>query len=132
MSMTLRPLCLLLVALFLAVTVGGCTKGPVRHLASDVCMVKPGQTSRQEVLELMGEPDSKRMVAASMEQWVYYEEDKSSLQAAPLVGGTFDPNGYHMVMITLAGDTVSICRYSAYDQDEFAWQDDYSWQEIKK
>jgi len=120
------------VALFLAVAVGGCAKGPVRHLASDVCMVKPGQTTRQEVLELMGEPDSKRMVAASTEQWIYYEEDKSALQAAPLVGGTFDPNGYNMVMITLDGDTVSTCRYSAYNQDEFDWQDDYSWQEIKK
>ncbi|MBU0961929.1 MAG: hypothetical protein KKD01_13470 [Proteobacteria bacterium] len=132
MLATLRPLCFLIIALFLAVALGGCSQGSVRHLASDVCMIKAGQTSRQEVLELMGEPDSKRMVAPSTEQWVYYEEDKSSLQAAPVVGGTFDPNGYHMVVITLSGDTVSTCRYSAYDEDEFDWQDDYSWQEIKK
>lgn len=132
MTMMLRSLLFPLMVLFLALVLGGCSKGPVRHLASDVCMVKVGQTSRQEVLELMGEPDSRRMVAPSTEQWLYYEEDRSTLQAAPVVGETFDPSGYHMVMITLAGDVVSTCRYSAYDEDEFDWQDDYSWQEIEK
>ncbi len=130
MSMTLRPLFFLIMALALAL--GGCSSGPSRHLASDVCMIKSGQTSRQEVLELMGEPDSRRMVAAGTEQWVYYEEETSVLQAAPMVGGVFDPSGYHMVVVTLAGDMVTSCRYSAYDDDEFDWQDDYSWQEIEK
>ncbi len=130
MSMTHRSLFFLILAC--ALFAGGCSRAPVRHLASDVCMVKAGQTSRQEILDLMGEPDSKRMVAADTEQWVYYEEDPSVLQAAPVLGGVFDPKGYNMVVVTLAGDLVTTCRYSAYDDDEFDWQDDYSWQEIKE
>ena len=130
--MTVRSLCFLFVVLFFSGMIAGCSSGPTRYLASDVCMIKAGQTSRQEVLELMGEPDSRRMVAQSTEQWVYYEEDRSAMQSTPLVGGAFDPNGYHMVVITLSGNTVATCKYSAYDEDEFDWQDDYSWQEIKK
>ncbi len=132
MRMSVRSLCLLLMVLFLSSAFVGCSSGPTRYLASDVCMIKTGQTSRLEVLELMGEPDSKRMVAESTEQWVSYEEDRSALQATPMVGGAFDPNGYHMVVITLADDIVATCKYSAYNEDEFDWQDDYSWQEIKK
>ncbi len=132
MRMTIRSLSIFFMLLFVATIFASCSSGPKRYLASDVCMIKTGQTSRQEVLELMGEPDSKRMVAESTEQWVYYEEDRSSLQGTPMVGGAFDPNGYHMVVITLAGDMVATCKYSAYNEDEFDWQDDYSWQEIKK
>lgn len=128
----IRSLRFLFLLLFVSIAFVSCSSGPTRYLASDVCMIKTGQTSRQEVLELMGEPDSKRMVAESTEQWIYYEEEKSSLQAAPMVGGAFDPNGYNMVVITLTGDMVSTCKYSAYDKDEFDWKDDYSWQEIEK
>lgn len=132
MHMTIRSLSLLFMALFLSSIFAACSSGPTRYLASDVCMIKTGQTNRQEVLELMGEPDSKRMVAESTEQWVYYEEERSAMQGTPMIGGVFDPNGYHQVVITLAGNIVSTCNYSAYNEDEFDWQDDYSWQEIKK
>jgi len=118
--------------LFLALSMAACSGTPTRHLVSDVCMIKAGQTSRQEVLTLMGDPDAKRMVAAQTEEWVYYEEDRGVLQDTPLVGGSFDPNGYNMVVVTLTGNTVSSCRYSGYDDDEFDWQDDYSWQETEK
>ncbi len=130
--MTVRSLYLFFVVLFFSGMITGCSSGPTRYLASDVCMIKAGQTNRQQVLDLMGEPDARRMVAQGTEQWVYYEEDRSAMQATPLVGGAFDPNGYHMVVITLAGDRVATCKYSAYDEDEFDWQDDYSWQEIDK
>jgi len=95
-------------------------------------MIKTGQTSRQDVVALMGDPDSKRMVSPETEEWVYYEEDRATLQDAPLVGGAFDSNGYNMVVMTFSGNTVRSCRYRGYDEDEFDWQDDYSWQETEK
>lgn len=128
---TFRPLVVLSV-LFLALLMAGCSGTPTRHLVSDVCMIKTGETSREDVLKLMGEPNSKRMVTPETEEWVYYEEARATLQNTPLVGGMFDPDGYNMVVITFSGDTVATCRYSGYEDDEFDWQDDYSWQEIEK
>ncbi len=128
---TFRPLFytgIVLMTLLLA----GCSGTPTRQLVSDVCMIKVGETGRQEVLNLMGDPDTTRMVTDSVEEWVYYEEDKAFMQGIPLVGGAFDSNGYNMVVITLSGDTVATCRYSGYEEDEFDWQDDYSWQETEK
>jgi hypothetical protein len=118
--------------LFLGLFLSGCSGTPTRHLVSDVCMIQDGKTSREEVLKLMGDPDSKRMVSAQIEEWVYYDESPTTLQSTPFVGGLFDPNGYNMVVITLSGDIVKHCRYSGYDDDEFDWRDDYSWQEIEK
>ena len=118
--------------LFLALFIAGCSGTPTRHLVSDVAMIKAGETTREEVLELMGDPDSKRMVSPGIEEWVYYEESRTLLQDTPFVGGSFDPDGYHMVVVTLSGDTVTLCRYSGYEDDEFDWQDDYSWQETEK
>jgi hypothetical protein len=131
MLYSFRPLFFLSIV-FLALFMAGCSGTPKRHLVSDVCMIKAGQTSRQEVLSLMGDPDSKRMVTPETVEWAYYEEDRTILQDSPLVGGVFDSNGYNMVVITLAGDTVASCRYSGYEKDEFDWQDDYSWQETEK
>ncbi len=128
---TFRPLFVLSVAL-LALFLAGCSTTPTRHLVSDVCMIKAGQTSRQDVLALMGDPDSKRMISADTEEWVYYEEARATMQDAPLVGGAFDPDGYNMVVITLSGNTVATCRYSGFEDDEFDWQDDYSWQETEE
>lgn len=127
----LRPVFYVLVYL-LAIFIAGCSGTPTRHLVSDVCMIKTGQTSRQEVLALMGEPDSKRMVSSGVEEWVYYEEDRSMMQDTPLVGGVFDANGYNMVRIIITEDTVASCRYSGFESDEFDWKDDYSWQETEK
>ena len=118
--------------IILTLFITGCSGTPTRHLVSDVSMIKVGQTSRQEVLDLMGNPDSKRMVTPKIEAWVYYEEDRAMLQDTPLVGGAFDSKGYNMVVITFSGDTVASCRYSGYDEDEFDWKDDYFWQETEK
>ena len=126
-----RPV-LLFVLLLSILGLSGCSSAPTRHLVSDVAMISAGSTSRQEVLKLMGDPDSKRMLDADTEEWVYYEERAAPLEGTPLLGELFDPDGYEMVMITFTGDIVKTCHYRGHDDDEFDWQDDYSWQEIKK
>lgn len=118
--------------LFLSLILTGCFGAPTRHLVSDVSMVTAGQSSREDVIALMGDPDSKRMVSPDIEEWVYYEEDRTLLQDTPLVGGIFNADGYSMVVITFSGDTVATCNYRGYLDDEFDWQDDYSWQETEK
>ena len=132
MLTSFRPLFLLTTLLSLTLLTGGCSNTPVRHLVSDACMVSVGHTTRKEVLKLMGDPDAKRMINPTTEEWVYYEEKRSTLQDTPFVGDMFDPNGYQMLILTLSGDLVMTCRYSGFDDDEFKWKDDYSWQEIKK
>ncbi len=127
-----RLILLLFILLFSIQSLSGCSSNPIRHLVSDVAMISAGSTSREDVLKLMGDPDSKRMLNADTEEWVYYEEQAATLEGTPLFDGIFDPEGYDMVLITFSGDIVKTCHYRGHDDDEFDWQDDYSWQEIKK
>ncbi len=127
-----RLILLLFILLFSIQGLSGCSSSPTRHLVSDVAMISAGNTSREEVLKLMGDPDSKRMLNADVEEWVYYEEKSATLEGTPLFDGVFDPEGYDMVLITFSGDIVKTCHYRGHDDDEFDWKDDYSWQDIKK
>ena len=122
----------LAMVLFFVTTAVGCHHHPVRHLASDVGLIKKGETTRKEALSLLGDPDSTRMVAEATEEWTYYEEDKSMLQQAPVVGNAFSSKGYNTVILTIHGDIVVGARYGSYNKHEFDWQDDYTWQKIDK
>ena len=113
------------------ILVAGCSTPPVRHLASDASLITIGKSTRDEVLTFLGEPDSERMISPDTRQWVYFEEKPSTLQRAPLVGKSFKPLGYGMILLTFKGDLVIDCRYSSYDQDEFNWAGRYSWQDVK-
>lgn len=123
---------LLIAFLFLTLFMAGCSGRPTRHLVSDVAMIQAGQSTREDVTTLMGEPDTKRMVGDQIEEWTYYEEDRSTLQGTPFVGEVFGADGYNMVIITFMGDIVKTCNYRGYNNDEFDWKDDYSWQETEK
>lgn len=117
-------------ALLLLVT-AGCYNQPVRHLAGDLSQIKAGETTREEVKAIMGEPDSTRQVSATVEEWLYQEEDKSMWQKAPVVGGSFSAKGYKTVALTVEGDRVVAARYGTYDKDELAWKKDCQWQKIE-
>lgn len=119
----------LLVAVFL---LGGCYNTPVRNLASDAVMIKPGQSTRDDVLTFLGEPDEQQVVGEGVEKWLYREETASTLEKTPYVGKYFGTPGYGRVVVTLKGDTVIDINYDAHDDDEHGWADDYSWQEKEK
>ncbi|MFH2123115.1 MAG: hypothetical protein ABIJ50_06505 [Pseudomonadota bacterium] len=127
---SIRRFAVLSISILFLITLSGCYNHPVRHLASDVGLIKPGETTRQEVISLLGDPDSTRMVSAATEEWTYYDEDKSLLQKTPVMGGAFSSKGYNSVVLLLNGDIVTSARYGSYDKDEFDWQDDYRWQKI--
>lgn len=122
----------LMTAVLMLALLAGCSHHPARHLASDVSLVKAGETTRKEVLSLLGDPDSTRMVSADTEEWAYYQEQRSIWQQTPVVGGVFSSKGNETVVLTFKGDIVSSSRFGSYENDEFDWQDDYTWQKIEK
>ncbi len=122
--------CLLLLVVSLLLT--GCYNRPVRHLVSDVSLIRVNHSTREDVLVYLGEPDGQRMVSANLEEWVYIEEKESLYQKAPMVGKVFSADGYGKIVVTMEGDLVVGCRYSAYEKDELDWTDDFSWQKKNK
>ncbi len=97
--------------LLLSFFMGGCADHPVRHLSSDVSMIKVGQSTRNDVQTYLGEPDDKQMVSNGRELWIYQEEQRSTLQNMYLIGGLFSGHGYSSIVITLEGDRVVDSEY---------------------
>jgi len=125
----LRRLVTFLVVLLLLVS---CSNKPVRHLASDASLIKPGTTTKDDVLTYLGDPDAQQMASETTERWIYYEETKTKMQNTPYIGNFFNAKGYSRIVVTFDGDNVVDCTYSSHDSDEFDWADDYSWQEKRE
>ncbi|KAF0189645.1 MAG: hypothetical protein FD168_900 [Desulfobulbaceae bacterium] len=126
-----RRLAVLLTAALLLFGTAGCYNTPVRHLAGDIILIKAGETTREEAKAIMGEPDSTRQVSATVEEWIYQEEDKSMWQKTPVVGDSFSAKGYKTVALMLEGNVVTAARYGTYVKDELAWKEDCKWQKIE-
>jgi len=123
-----RVLIYLLASLFL---LSGCYTKQVRHLASDAALIKPGKSTRQDVLRYLGEPNGHRTVSPGVEEYVYYEDQKGSLGKMPVVGDWVDPDGYEMILVTLNGDLVSSCEFRVFNEADQDWVDDFTWEEVK-
>ncbi len=99
----------------------GCSgiSAPVRHLSSDVCLVMPESTTRQEVISFLGEPDQKITNAEKSEVWLYLKVNKSFSKKLPLVGTKLGEQNYETVTVTFDGDLVKTCLYRQFDEVEF-------------
>ncbi len=122
------PILLLILSAFLT----SCYNKPLRHLASDAALITVGSSSRNDVLTYLGEPDKQRTHPDGREEWVFIEEKPSGYQRTPLFGGFFSGNGYDKIFIIFNNDIVESCQFREFDDDEFDWADDYSWQEKKE
>ncbi len=118
--------------LILLAVLTGCYNKPVRHLASDASLIKVGSSSRNDVLTYLGEPDKQRTHPDGRVEWVYTEEKPSGYQRMPLVGGFFSGDGYDKIYVIFKDDVVQSCQFREFDDDEFDWADDYSWQETEE
>ena len=118
----------LLVSLLL---LGGCYTKPVRHLASDAALIKPGQSTRQDVLRYLGEPNGHRTVSPGVEEYVYYEHQKGTLGKMPVVGSWIDPEGYEMILVTINNNLVTNCEFRVFKEADEDWIDDFTWEEVK-
>lgn len=121
----------LFMLLLLAVVAGlsGCYTTPVRHLASDVSLLKVGKSTQQDVLVFLGEPDEQQVVGEGVERWLYQDEDKTFLEKTPLVGKHIGSPEYNQAVVTLTNGIVTDCTFMSTDEDDYDWADDYSWQE---
>lgn len=126
MSLVLRNLVCLL---FVSLVITGCYNKPVRHLASDAALIKVGESSREDVLTYLGEPDEQVIVGEGVEKWVFREYETSVLKSTPVVGKYFGPPNYGTVTVFIKDDIVAKCVYGAYDHEELDWADDFGWQE---
>jgi len=107
------PVFLALLLVLLAAS--GCFyREPVRHLASDICLVTPG-LSREEVINSLGPPDQKQE-SEEGEVWIYFEIKQSTLRKAPFLGTRFGSESYDVATVTFAGDRVRTCVYRSFDE----------------
>jgi len=128
--MVLRKNIILLFFVMLAVfALSGCYNTPVRHLTSDVALLKVGQSTEEDVLIFLGQPDERQELAAGVEEWFYKNKDMSFFEKAPLVGKYFGSPQYTRVTVTMTNKIVTDVTYSSSDADDMDWADDYSWQE---
>ncbi len=117
----------LLAALLILV---GCSSKPVRHLASDAALVEPGKSTREDVVRYLGEPDRRRSLSPSMEEYVYYNERKGFFGGLPLIGEQLDPSSYEMILVTLDGDMVTDCDFLIHKAEDKDWDADMSGEQL--
>lgn len=108
----------------------GCSSKPVRHLASDAALIQAGESTREDVLLYLGQPDGRRTVSPGVEEYVYYQERKGFFGNMPMIGDFIDPDSYETILVTLDGDLVSGCDFSIRKEDDRDWADDFTWEEI--
>ena len=108
-------------ALCLSLMLGmvGCAKKDVKHLASDVCMVTPGTSTKQEVLNFLGQPDAEYELAGGGILWVYHEAKKSILRGTPYIGEKISEETYEVVKVTFNGENVQNIDYRTMSEEEF-------------
>ena len=129
MSLVLRNL---IWVMLMSLVVAGCYNKPVRHLASDAALIKPGESTREDVLTFLGEPDEQEILGEGIEKWVFREYESSMLKGAPVVGKYFGAPDYGTVTVILKNNIVAKCLYGAYDDEDLDWADDFGWQESPK
>ena len=119
------------VGLTLIILLGGCYSKPVRHLASDASLIKAGESTRQDVLRYLGEPNGHRTVAPGIQEYVYHEDKKNLMGRAPFVGSWVGTEGYEILVLTLTGDLVTDSEFRTFRKDDIDWADDFTWDDVK-
>jgi hypothetical protein len=122
---------ILIVTLLFLVLPVACSYKPVRHLASDAALIKAGESTRKDVLQYLGEPDGRRVIAPGVEEYMYAEEQKSQLGNLPVVGKLVSPARQEMVIITLKDEQVTNCEFRLMKKDDQDWQEDAKWEPVK-
>jgi hypothetical protein len=129
--MVLRiKICLLVLITFVAVS--GCYTKPVRHLASDVALLKIGESTDEDVLIFLGDPDERQELGGGVEKWLYKDKEMSFLEKAPLIGKHVGSPEYRKAVVTLTKNIVTEVVYTSSDADDMGWADDFSWQKKKE
>jgi hypothetical protein len=105
--------------LVLSMAFTACAKKEVRYLASDVSLITPDKTTKQGVLNILGQPNEQYAQPTGEEVWVYYEVKKDMLSGTPVVGDKLGKEIYEVVKVTFTKDTVRSSVYRAMSEEEF-------------
>ena len=111
-----------------ACVLSGCYITPVRHLAADIALVQVGQSTREDVLIFLGDPDEQQVLEGGVERWLYTQKKKSGAEKTPFVGKYLGAPEVNRVVITFTNGIVTDSIFSSKDEDDLDWADDYSWQ----
>ncbi|MDH3390260.1 MAG: hypothetical protein OEL85_00480 [Desulfobulbaceae bacterium] len=111
----------IVVALCLSLMLGtvGCARKKVRHLASDCGLVTPGITTKQEVVNYLGQPDSAYKLPEGNLLWVYYESKSTMWRDTPYIGEKIGEETYEIVKVTFNGDIVQSIVYRTMSEEDF-------------
>lgn len=105
--------------IFLIFLLCGCfSKNSGRHLSSDVCLLFPEKTTKQEVVQQLGSPEIRR-IEESGEVWIYYQLHKSLMRKIPWAGQYFGKEEYEIVTVSFAGPQIRACVFRAMNSEEF-------------
>lgn len=118
-----------LLTLTLSFGLSGCYVNPVRHLASDAALLKVGESTKEDVVVFLGEPDEQQVIGEGVEKWLYRDKNMSLFEKTPLLGKHIGSPEYHHVEVTLRNGIVTECVYSSTDEDDMNWAKHYPWQE---
>ena len=121
----------ILIGTTLLLLLSGCYNKPVRHLASDASLIKPGESTRVDVLQYLGEPNGHRNIGTGIEEYVYYEGKRSLLRRSPVIGAMMDDEGYEMLIITLSDDLVTDSEFRTYKKGEMDRFEGFTWDEVE-
>ncbi len=113
-------------------TISGCYNTPVRHLAADVSLLKIGESTDEDVVIFLGPPDEQQDLGDGVEKWSYNDKEISFIEKTPIIGKRLGSPTYRQVVVTITNNLVSDVVYSASDDDDLNWADDYGWQEKNK
>jgi hypothetical protein len=127
-----RVYCSFISVLMLLLLLSGCYMSPVRHLAADIALLKAGETTQEDVIIYLGEPDDVRELDDGTVQWLYLEKDESTLRKTPLVGNMMGSAEFQRAIVTIKDGIVAEAVYSSSDKKVLDWGDDSSGQMEKQ
>jgi hypothetical protein len=117
-----------ILTMILVICLAGCYNKPVRHLAADVALLKNGESTQEDVLVYLGDPDEQVELEGGVEKWLYKKIDTTFFERMPLIGKRVGSPEYIQVVVTMADGIVVDTEYSATDEDDRDWASDFSWQ----
>jgi hypothetical protein len=123
---------ILLAVMVALITLAGCYTTPVRHLSADVALLKVGQSTEEDVLVFLGDPDERQELVGGVEKWLYHEKKMTIFEKTPWMGKYLGAPEYQEVVVTITNKIVSDVSYASSDADDLDWDDDFSWQKKKE
>ena len=116
----------------LLLLITGCaSSGPVHHLAADAALIKPGQSTADDVLRYLGQPNGRRALGPGVEQYVYSQQQVSTLAKVPYLGSWLGERTSEVLIVTIKNGLVTHCEFHQSSASDRDWADDFTWEKVQ-